>query len=46
MLKIAFLFQIRKKGSQAGKILREKANELEEALADTKSKYSVDMIRD
>jgi hypothetical protein len=40
------IFQVRKKGSQAGKILRDKANELEEALKDTKAKYSVEMIRD
>ena len=37
---------IRKKGSQAGKILREKADQLEEALNETKSKYSLEMMSD
>lgn len=37
---------IRKKGSQAAKILREKANQLEEALNETKSKYSLEMMSD
>ena len=37
---------IRKKGSQAGKILRDKADELEEALEETKAAYSFDMAKD
>ena len=37
---------IRKKGSQAAKILREKADELEEALEETKAHYSVEMMKD
>ena len=37
---------IRKKGSQAGKILRDKADQLEEALNETKSKYSLEMMSD
>lgn len=37
---------IRKKGSQAGKILRDKADELEEALNHTMENYSVEMFRD
>ena len=37
---------IRKKGSQAAKILRDKANEIEEALNETKSKYSLEMMTD
>jgi hypothetical protein len=42
----SIFWQVRKKGSQAGKILRDKANELETALGETKEKYSVEMIRD
>ena len=37
---------IRKKGSQAAKILRDKADQLEEALNETKSKYSLEMMTD
>ena len=37
---------IRKKGSQAGKILRDKADELEEALKETTENYSVEMVHD
>ena len=37
---------IRKKGSQAAKILREKADELEGALEETKAAYSLDMAKD
>ena len=36
----------RKKGSNAGKILKEKADELEDALNATMEKYSVEMMRD
>ena len=32
--------------AQAGKILRDKADELEEALQETKAAYSVEMARD
>ena len=34
---------IRKKGSQAAKVLREKADLLEEALAQTQGNYSVEI---
>ena len=37
---------IRKKGSQAAKILRDKADELEEALNETKSHYTFEMMAD
>ena len=37
---------IRKKGSQAAKILRDKADQLEEALNETKSQYSLEMMSD
>ena len=37
---------IRKKGSQAAKILRDKADELEKALNETKSQYSFEMMSD
>jgi len=37
---------IRKKGSQAAKILRDKADELEEALTETKAQYSVKVAQD
>ena len=37
---------IRKKGSQAAKILRDKADQLEEALNETKSQYSLEMMAD
>ncbi len=37
---------VRKKGSKAGGILREKADALEAALEETKAKYSFDMMRD
>jgi len=37
---------IRMKGSQAGRILRDKANELEEALKETTENFSVEMLRD
>jgi hypothetical protein len=37
---------IRKKGSNAGRILREKADELDLALKQTTEKYSVEMVRD
>ena len=36
----------RKKGSNAGKILRDKADELDDALNATMEKYSVEMMRD
>ena len=36
----------RKKGSNASKILKEKADELEDALNATMEKYSVEMMRD
>ena len=36
----------RKKGSNAGKILKDKADELEDALNATMEKYSVEMMRD
>ena len=37
---------VRNKGSRAAAILREKADQLEEALEETKSKYVVDMMPD
>ena len=37
---------IRKKGSQAAAVLREKADQLEAALAETKSKYELGMMPD
>ncbi len=37
---------VRKKGSNAGKVLKDKADELEGALNDTMDKYSVEMVRD
>lgn len=37
---------IRKKGSQAGKILKDKADELEEALKETTENYDVELVRD
>lgn len=37
---------VRKKGSNAGKILTAKADELEEALKETTETYSVEMVRD
>ena len=37
---------IRKKGSQAAKVLRDKADQLEEALNETKAKYSLEMMKD
>ena len=36
----------RKKGSNAGKILKDKADELEDALKLTMEKYNVEMLRD
>ena len=35
-----------KKGSKAGSILREKADQLEEALSETKGQYTLDMMPD
>ncbi len=37
---------VRKKGSQAGKILKDKADELEAALRETTENFSVDLVRD
>ena len=37
---------VRNKGSKAAAILREKADQLEEALNETKSKYTVEMMPD
>lgn len=37
---------VRKKGSQASKILRDKADELEEAMNETKAKYKLDLMTD
>ena len=37
---------IRKKGSQAAKVLTDKADELEKALKDTTENYSVEMMED
>jgi len=37
---------IRKKGSAVAKILRDKADELEAALNETKSQYSLEMMSD
>ena len=37
---------VKKKGSRAAAILREKADQLEEALNETKSKYNVEMMPD
>ncbi len=37
---------VRKKGSKAGQILREKADELETALEETKKKYSFELMKD
>ena len=37
---------VRRKGSQAAKILRDKADELEAALKETQDQYSLEMIRD
>ena len=37
---------VQNKGSKAAAILREKANQLEEALNETKSKYTVEMMPD
>ena len=37
---------VRKKGSNAGKILKDKADELEEALRQTTESYSVEMMKD
>ena len=37
---------VTKKGSKAGSILREKADQLEEALSETKGQYTLDMMPD
>jgi len=37
---------VTKKGSKAGSILREKADQLEEALNETKGQYTLDMMPD
>ena len=37
---------VTKKGSKAGSILREKADQLEEALQETKGQYQLDMMPD
>ncbi len=37
---------VRKKGSQAGKVLRDKADELDAALKETTENFSVELMRD
>ena len=37
---------VQKKGSKAGEVLREKANQLELALNETKAQYNIDMMPD